>query len=133
MELDSLRPRAAPQNSICSPVRQEGDDDIQLDVEYSTDLFDAPTIAWFVRHFAILLAEAIRHPDTMIDALPLWEAEQLQHFRQADGTLPYILDPGGQLAPVGVVGDVYRNDRDGRGGVHSPRLANQPEAEAFER
>ncbi len=42
-----------------------------LDIEYDTDLFEAPTIDRFLMHFQRLLAEAVEHPELPITRLDL--------------------------------------------------------------
>jgi amino acid adenylation domain-containing protein/non-ribosomal peptide synthase protein (TIGR01720 family) len=47
-------------------------------LEYSTDLFDASSIARMIGHFATLLAGAVADPDQAITALPLLTAAERQ-------------------------------------------------------
>ncbi|MET9324578.1 amino acid adenylation domain-containing protein, partial [Streptomyces sp. NPDC003038] len=45
-------------------------------VEYSTELFDEPTIARMAGHLRVLLAGALADPDTAVSALPLLSEEE---------------------------------------------------------
>ncbi len=57
----------------------EGEDGIELLMEYNTDLFDQPTIHRMLGHYQMLLTGAIAEPDLPISQLPLLtEAEQNQ-------------------------------------------------------
>ncbi|MCA1612832.1 MAG: condensation domain-containing protein [Acidobacteria bacterium] len=49
----------------------EGDDGIGGTLEYSTDLFDAPTVARIVKDFEGLLEDIVARPDARIDTLEL--------------------------------------------------------------
>ena len=55
---------------------QDGDDGISGQVEYSTDLFDASTIARMVQHFEVLLAGIVAQPQQVLSALPLLTASE---------------------------------------------------------
>jgi amino acid adenylation domain-containing protein len=53
--------------------------ELVLDCDYSTDLFDATTIARFLEHFQILLEGIVSHPTQALSQFPLLtEAEQQQ-------------------------------------------------------
>ncbi len=57
----------------------ENDDGIRGQINYATDLFDAPTIQRMAGHFQTLLKAIVANPDCPIDALPLLtEAERQQ-------------------------------------------------------
>ena len=57
----------------------EGPDGLGGHIEYSTDLFDAATIARLAGHFRVLLKNVVANPDLRLSALPmLSEAEQRQ-------------------------------------------------------
>ncbi len=56
---------------------RERDARIEVDIEYSTDLFDAATVARFAERFAVLADAALATPDAPIHSLPLMtEAER---------------------------------------------------------
>jgi len=58
----------------------EGEESLWVVAEYSTDLFDSPTIARMLHHFQILLEDAVDNPDRRIGQLSLMteaECEQL--------------------------------------------------------
>jgi len=58
----------------------EAADSLGIDFEYSSDLFDLPTIERMAQHFQVLLDGMVRAPDTAVDELPLLtetEREQL--------------------------------------------------------
>ena len=57
----------------------DGPDGLSGHIEYSTDLFDAVTMARFAGHFRTLLKSIVAAPDTRLSALPiLSETEQRQ-------------------------------------------------------
>jgi acyl carrier protein len=57
----------------------EGEESLWVVAEYSTDLFDSPTIARMLHHFQILLEDAVDNPDRRIGQLSLMtEAEREQ-------------------------------------------------------
>jgi len=72
----------------------ESDDVIFAALEYSTDLFEASTIARMLQHFEILLEASARRPDSSINSLPLLTgAEQQQQLVEwSDTTAPFSLD-----------------------------------------
>jgi amino acid adenylation domain-containing protein len=47
-----------------------------LSLEYNSDLFDASTAQRMLTHFNVLLSEAIAHPDTSTDELPLLDVTE---------------------------------------------------------
>jgi amino acid adenylation domain-containing protein len=57
--------------------RPEG---VLLNMEYSTDLFERTTIQKLLRHFEILLAGAVRSPETPISQLPLLDDSERQRI-----------------------------------------------------
>jgi amino acid adenylation domain-containing protein len=50
---------------------EEAGTDLKASAEYSTDLFEAPTIRGLLEHLEALLARALAHPDTRLSQLPL--------------------------------------------------------------
>ncbi len=48
----------------------------QLQCDYSTDLFDAPTMRRFVRNFKVLLEGIVASPDALVSALPVLSAAE---------------------------------------------------------
>ena len=57
---------------------QDGKDGIRGQVEYSTDLFDASTIARMVQHFEVLLAGIAAQPHQVLSDLPLLTSNERQ-------------------------------------------------------
>src|SRR5262249_30991683 len=49
----------------------ETDSGLHLEMQYSTDLFDAATIEQMLRHFRTLLEGIVSHPDQPIGTLPM--------------------------------------------------------------
>ena len=74
IERVSLRTGTAKFDLLLSLAETNG----QIDgvVEFSTDLFDAATIARMAGHFATLLAGIVAHPETPIGELPLLTAAE---------------------------------------------------------
>ncbi|WP_344368719.1 non-ribosomal peptide synthetase, partial [Streptomyces indiaensis] len=72
---------------------QEDEGGLRALVEYSTDLFDAPTVARFGEHLNTLLAGAVADPDRAVSALPILapgERERLVHdWAVTPGTAPW--------------------------------------------
>jgi non-ribosomal peptide synthetase component F len=69
----------------------EGPDGLVVVAEYSTDLFDASTIARMLRHFQILLEDVVNNPDRRIAQLSLMsraEREQLLRWNDTDKSYP---------------------------------------------
>jgi myxalamid-type nonribosomal peptide synthetase MxaA len=64
-------------------------------VEYSTDLFDANTIAHLIHHFQILLAGIVQHPDQRLSDLPLLSARE-QYQQLVDWNMSAADYPVGQ-------------------------------------
>jgi non-ribosomal peptide synthetase component F len=54
----------------------EVDEGLRLNLEYSTDLFDASTADRMLAHFQILLDEIIADPDQLIGAIPMLTPEE---------------------------------------------------------
>jgi amino acid adenylation domain-containing protein len=54
----------------------EGTEGIACSFEYSTDLFDAPTIARMAEHYRVLLGRMVEDPDSRIDQPLITEAER---------------------------------------------------------
>jgi amino acid adenylation domain-containing protein len=54
----------------------QSDAGVVLSAEYSTDLFDAPTIRRMLHHYLVLLEAAADKPSTRISQLPLLNAEE---------------------------------------------------------
>jgi amino acid adenylation domain-containing protein len=50
---------------------EETPDGLRASVEYSTELFDAGRVERMLDHFAVLLGEAVSHPDRPVEALDL--------------------------------------------------------------
>ncbi|WP_394829367.1 amino acid adenylation domain-containing protein [Pendulispora albinea] len=67
----------------------ETDEGIEGSVEYSSDLFDASTIARLMTHYETLLRSILARPDQSVTALPLLTApEREQMIRTYDGPRP---------------------------------------------
>jgi hypothetical protein len=49
---------------------------LQLQCDYSTDLFDAPTLRRFVRNFKVLLEGIVGAPGALVSALPVRSAAE---------------------------------------------------------
>ncbi len=56
-------------------------DGFDASVEYSTDLFDEPTIQRLLDHFQTLLEGVIAQPDVAISALPIMSAAELERLQ----------------------------------------------------
>ena len=69
-------------------------DRIRIDLEYSSDLFERPTITAMLKHFRNILSEACAHPDIRISDLEFLEKEEialiLNHF---SGTRDAFIPP----------------------------------------
>ncbi|MBV9788527.1 MAG: amino acid adenylation domain-containing protein, partial [Chloroflexi bacterium] len=72
--------------------RRDNDDDIMIEWEYNTDLFDESTIVRLVEHYQTLLRAIVAEPTTRLSTLPLMtEQEQrklLVEWNVATGELP---------------------------------------------
>ncbi|QPB84363.1 amino acid adenylation domain-containing protein [Pseudoalteromonas rubra] len=53
-------------------------DSVQIAVEYSTELFDAPTIQRLLNHYQRVLIEGIASPDSLVSQLSLMSDEEVQ-------------------------------------------------------
>ncbi|MGH9630277.1 MAG: condensation domain-containing protein, partial [Bryobacteraceae bacterium] len=53
-------------------------DGIQMDIEYSTELFDEETVRRMAAHYQCLLASIVRHPDRRISELNYLSSEELR-------------------------------------------------------
>jgi amino acid adenylation domain-containing protein len=53
---------------------EDGDQELRLTLEYSTDLFEAATVRRMLRHLQTLLEGAVANPDAQISELPLLSA-----------------------------------------------------------
>ncbi|MDZ7401244.1 MAG: amino acid adenylation domain-containing protein [candidate division KSB1 bacterium] len=63
-----------------SLVAMEGNEGMQLSLEYNTDLFDASTMARLLDHFQTLLTGVIADPDMRLADYPLMSNEQLHRL-----------------------------------------------------
>ena len=61
---------------------------LELEIQYSTDLFDAATIDQMLTHFRTLLEGAVARPDQPISSLPLLSEAERQDLL-GDGALDY--------------------------------------------
>ncbi len=71
----------------------ETSDELQVLIEYSTDLFDATTITRMLGHFQILLAGIVADPDRSLSSLPLLsttEQQQLLNWNQTQVDYPAV-------------------------------------------
>ena len=59
---------------------------LQLTAEYSTDLFEAPTIDRLLGHFTRLLEGAVSDPDRRVSELPLLTADELARLESWSGS-----------------------------------------------
>jgi amino acid adenylation domain-containing protein len=92
-----------------SLVVTEEERGLLVEVEYSTDLFDATTIARLLSHWQVLLEAIVRDPEQAIETLPLLtDAEREQILAQGvgrglaplrDGPLRYVPPNGGAQDP----------------------------------
>jgi amino acid adenylation domain-containing protein len=97
----------------------EVEDEFELHVSFSTDLFDASTVERMLRHLETLLAAAAADPKRRLSALPLLDAAErarlsgpLQGARRAypGGTLGGLIAARAALAPHAVAA-VHGSDR----------------------
>jgi amino acid adenylation domain-containing protein len=58
----------------------EADGRLHVSVDYSTDLFDAPTVTRLMRHWAALLEAAAAEPEQPVSALSSWSAGERQQL-----------------------------------------------------
>ncbi|MEV6931340.1 amino acid adenylation domain-containing protein [Dactylosporangium sp. NPDC051485] len=70
--------------------------ELDLEIEYATELFDAERIARFTGHLTTVLRAATEAPDTPIDALPLLGTEELRTVVRDWNPAP-VARPGGLL------------------------------------
>jgi non-ribosomal peptide synthetase component F/acyl carrier protein len=90
ISLADIDPGAA-QTDISLYVNSDGPGDLQF--QYSTDLFDADTIARLSGNLIVLIGAALKDPDVSITRLPLLtEAEQAQLAAWNDTRAPYADD-----------------------------------------
>ena len=90
LSLAEIEPGAA-QTDISLYVNSDGPGDLLF--QYSTDLFDADTIARLAGHLNVLLAAAVENPDLHIGELPLLtDAERTQLAAWNDTRAPYASD-----------------------------------------
>ncbi len=75
----AFEPLATPGNTALFDLQvslAEGDDGVELQWEYASDLFDRETIERLAAHFGTLLAAAVSSPEERIGGLPLLGAEE---------------------------------------------------------
>jgi amino acid adenylation domain-containing protein len=68
-------------------------DELRGGIEYSTELFDAPTIERLVDHFHALLDGAVRAPETRISALPILTAAEREQLIAGWYEAPVVAPP----------------------------------------
>ena len=70
---------------------KERAEDLALEIEYNSDLFEKTTIERMSQHYLKILEEAIKTPEEKIDKLAIltnWEKEQLQNFNHTEIDYP---------------------------------------------
>src|SRR6185312_2753683 len=91
----------------------EGPAGLELNAEYSTDLFDEPRIARMMRHFEVLLQGIVAQPEQRLWELPLLEAaewqqtvrgwnETRQEFEAGASNLPELFEAQAARQPEAV-------------------------------
>jgi hypothetical protein len=107
-------------------------------VEYSTDLFDAATVARLIAHYTALLEAAVRAPAERLSALPLLSAAE-RHQLLCEWRGARIVDRGGRPVPIGIAGELWLDAPTGRrarfrhdGGIE-PIGSGEPRTEPAER
>ncbi|MDT0343936.1 non-ribosomal peptide synthetase [Streptomyces litchfieldiae] len=90
-------------------------------IEYSTDLFDRPTIDRVIAHYLLLLRRLTDDPGRRLSAFPLLtEEEEVLLAREgetASGSARpgvVLLDAYGHPSPIGTVGELHATGEDGR-------------------
>ena len=79
LEVESVLAESRTAKFDLTLMLTDGDDDIDLEIEYSTDLFDEARIERMVGHFSTLLEAAAANPDQRLSELPLLtDAERQQ-------------------------------------------------------
>jgi len=77
---------------------------------YNTDLFDEKTINRFAQQFNYLLNEMVKNPKADIQSYSLSAETELLSRSVMDREI-YILDSERGVCPIGVVGEIYVNDK----------------------
>jgi len=65
--------------------------DMVVECTYNADLFDGPTIKRWLSHYEVILAEAVRQPDTSVNAVVLLtpaEADEIRSWNATDRAYP---------------------------------------------
>jgi amino acid adenylation domain-containing protein len=89
--------------------------------EYSTDLFDAPTIDRLIAHYLLLLRRLADDPDQRLSGFPLLTAKEEVTLARRSETVggsaapgAALLDAYGHPSPIGTVGELHAASEDGR-------------------
>jgi non-ribosomal peptide synthetase component F len=75
-----LLAHAATSKFDLTVIATDTQDDIYLEVEYSTDLFDAARIERMIGHLSTLLAGAVSDPHQNVASLPLLTSAERQQL-----------------------------------------------------
>jgi pimeloyl-ACP methyl ester carboxylesterase len=78
--LHSISPGSTFELTFGIVERQEG---IRLQMEYRTSLFQPETIRHLLQHFQALLESIVAHPETPLDALPLFAGDEREKLESA--------------------------------------------------
>ncbi len=93
LELRQLRVHSGTSKVDLMLAMEEEQEGLAAEIEYSTDLFDSPTIERLATHFRVLLEGAAAEPGTRLSDLPLLSApEQEQLLRWNDSRTGFASD-----------------------------------------
>ena len=119
------RSTAAPRSSTWRSISGKARDEINGQIEYTTDLFDAATIERLAAHYKTLLKNAVASPAARLSELQiLSDAEQHQLLQPGTGT-PCRCPTSRSTNPVEALG---ADDTDRLGGFGPPDTAHSYDA-----